>query len=144
MNVLRIAGCTRVLAKDQKEYFSLPIRDNVAKLDGGHIIPFMSSCWEPSPQEAAMIDSASIRATVCLDLLGADGQFVTAFWNLQSEERADIGLGGSLIISISGTIHPPVRLYLSDHVENAGRAAMAIGGRIVALGIQKAPALEAV
>lgn len=58
---LRISNATRILAETQDEYFALAIRDEVH--EG---IPIMTSVWEPTPAELAMLNAGgAVRLTIC-------------------------------------------------------------------------------
>ncbi len=57
---LRISNATRVLAETQDEYLCLAIRDEV--IDG---VNYMTSLWEPSPAELAMLAGGGhVRLTI--------------------------------------------------------------------------------
>jgi len=58
----RIEGATRILAKDQKEYLQLPIRDSEVKG-----VPSMTSAWELSLSEIAAINNG---AKIYITILG--------------------------------------------------------------------------
>lgn len=60
MQPLRITNATRVLAETQEEYYALAILDEV--IDG---VPQMTSVWEPTPRELAMLqDGGAVRLTI--------------------------------------------------------------------------------
>lgn len=60
MQPLRITNATRVLAETQDEYFALAILDEV--VDG---IPQMTSVWEPTPKELAMLqEGGAVRLCI--------------------------------------------------------------------------------
>ena len=57
---LRISNATRVLAETQDEYHTLAILDE--EIDG---VNHMTSVWEPTPAELAMLQSGgAVRLTV--------------------------------------------------------------------------------
>jgi len=62
MQIQQIANATRVMAKDQPEYQSLPIFDEV--IDG---VPYMTSVWLPSPEE---LEQLVAGGSVTLRIIG--------------------------------------------------------------------------
>ena len=60
---LRISNATRIMAETQDEYHALAIRDEVFE-DG---TPCMTSVWEPTPAELAMLNAGG---AVVLRILG--------------------------------------------------------------------------
>jgi hypothetical protein len=60
---LRISNATRIMAETQDEYHALSIRDEVVP-DGS---PCMTSVWEPTPAELAMLNAGG---AVVLRILG--------------------------------------------------------------------------
>lgn len=77
----RIHGATRAMGKDQPEYITLWIKDEV--IDG---CPVMTAVFEPTPLELA-------------HLMG----------------------GGKVVLSIMGTVWPPVLLTAKPHNEDRGQ-----------------------
>lgn len=76
MIINSIDGCTRRIGKSQG-YLTLPLRDEVS--DG---IPFMTSSWQPTPDELAAIAS-----------------------------------GAPIYVSIMGSAHPPIMVYVGPKPE---------------------------
>lgn len=74
MEILKIAGATRILAEDQDEYQNLPILDTV--ICGSKA---MVSAWKPTSEELSMLND-----------------------------------GGFILLSILGTVHPPVLLQVDN------------------------------
>lgn len=138
MQILHIAGSTRVLAKDQEEYMQLPIRDSCIRAANGTMLNFMSSAWEPSPKEAALIAAGWL---VTLTIVTVNGN-VECSWNLSPENRTLIASGGSLVLSITGVVHPPVSLGVSEPDPSVGVNPVLISGVIAVISAQKAPELE--
>lgn len=60
---LRISNATRIMAETQDEYFAIAIRYEVLP-DGS---PCMTSVWEPTPAELAMLNAGG---AVVLRILG--------------------------------------------------------------------------
>lgn len=56
MIIARIRGFTRELGKSQG-YRGLPIRDETFPDGQGGETPYMTSAWEPTPQELAMLNA---------------------------------------------------------------------------------------
>lgn len=54
MEMIRIAGTTREMAKNQKEYATLCIRDDFIR-DEKMAFHAMASAWQPTPEEIALI-----------------------------------------------------------------------------------------
>lgn len=60
---LRISNATRIIAETQDEYHALAIRDDVLPCGS----PCMTSVWEPTPAELAMLNAGG---AVVLRILG--------------------------------------------------------------------------
>lgn len=108
----RIVGHTRVLAKDQPQYFQLAIRDVISN---GR--PMMLSAWELSPSE---LKEAADGGGIGVNLQSNDGVAVAGMMRaFTSEEVTLLQEGGNLILAVPGHIHPPVfvavmpKMYLS-------------------------------
>lgn len=101
---IRIEGATRVLAKEQEEYAQLAIRDHKVEFNG-KTFAVMTSLWEFTPSEL----SVAIRdgSYVALWITGVTQPEYAAL-KLDDEQRRQIKLGGRLLLSIFGSIHPPV------------------------------------
>lgn len=65
MNPMTLTNATRTLAKDQPEYISLDIFDEVTETG----VPTMSSLWTPTKKELRMLNEGG---AVQLSLLGVD------------------------------------------------------------------------
>lgn len=67
MNILHIAGATRVIGKSQG-YLGLPLRDVLVNdTVNGSSTPAMETAWEPTPDELARLNAG---APVILQVLG--------------------------------------------------------------------------
>jgi hypothetical protein len=99
MEMIRIAGTTREMAKHQKEYATLCIRDDIIRNDK---IAFhcMVSAWQPTPEELAALNAgAPIYLSIFNGPYPPDTLGVTMVKNSQ---------------------FPPVRLYVGDTPEITG------------------------
>lgn len=57
MRPVRIEGHTRVLAEGQEEYLNLVIKDEAVEIPGVGTVNGMTSSWEPTPQQLAMLNA---------------------------------------------------------------------------------------
>ena len=139
MHPLRIKGATRTLAKNQPEYMQLAIRDHRVQIKPGEFINMMTSAWEIGPPEVeALVEGDALL----LEVAGAG----TVGWLPSQVQLEQLISGGSVLISVSGYTHPPIR----PHVGSASEATVKIDGRDVqiignmgfVMGTQPAPALE--
>lgn len=100
MMPLRIEGCTREMAKHQKEYTTLCIKDVMVGEE-----PVMLSKWEPTPAELKIFDEG--------------GWLWCGFWTgedtipallrpLEESELKALRAGASIMLAIPGKQHPPV------------------------------------
>lgn len=110
MLIRNIEGATRRMAKKQKEYITLPIRDQKTIVDGVET-NYMVSAWEPTPKE--------------LDLLRAGGVLVNSVYlqagectgsvKVPDDEEIDrLRRGASVLLAVPGKIHPPVVVFVID------------------------------
>lgn len=118
----RIEGFTREMAKDQKEYFTLCIRDEVL-----HGVQCMTSAWELTPTELVEIrDGAVVRASV----LTSTGSAVAAIYQLAGSDLYKVRKGASIYLHVVGTVFPPVCMeviQLGDSKPMSRHAAVSIG-----------------
>jgi len=66
--IARIENCTRVLGKSQG-FFGLPIRDEVIVERVCGPVPCMTTAWEPTPDELALLNAG---AKIHLKILGTE------------------------------------------------------------------------
>lgn len=65
MRPVRIPGFTRELAKSQPEFTNLCIRDELVEVDSGRFVNGMSSLWEPTPKQLALLNAGGkVRITI--------------------------------------------------------------------------------
>jgi len=128
---LRINGATRALAKNQKEFLTLHIRDEII-----YETSMMTSLWEMTPK----------------DLMNAQygGQFYVMFWFTDGPrpalmrrpsmaEMACLNMAGRCILSIPGANHPPIwfGILSADETKQAPIPVYPL----CAVGVQYAPEL---
>ena len=108
MLIRRIAGATRELEKHRKKYMTLAIRDCVATSLDGEETPYMTSAWEPTPVELAVLQQGG--SIVC-NMVTAEGEDTACMKKPDMAELARMVRGASVLLSIPGTIHPPVWVF---------------------------------
>jgi len=128
---LRINGATRALAKGQKEFLTLHVRDEIV-----YGVPMMTSLWELSPKDLA---NALNGGQLCVMFMFADGPMPALLRKMAVAELVCLHKGGRCIISIPGDNHPPVWFGIIS----AEEAAQCLTPKAVlcAVGVQHAPEL---
>lgn len=128
---LHIQDSTRALAKEQKEYLTLHIRDEFV-----YGVPMMTSLWELSPKDLA---NALNGGQLYVRFMFANGPVPALLRKMAMEELVCLHKGGRCILSIPGKIHPPVWFGIIS-AEEALQCAFPEAA-LCAVGVQRAPEL---
>lgn len=104
---LRIQGATRRMAKDQKEYVTLSIRDEM--VNG---VQVMTSAWEPTPQELQDLEKGGMLFATFL--AGQDKLLPAVLRPAREGELELLKEGGSVRLYIPGDKFPPVCIGVTE------------------------------
>lgn len=99
MEMLRVAGATREMAKHQSEYMTLAIRDDIIRNEK-MAFHSMVSAWQPTPDELAALNAG---APIYLSIF--NGPYPP---------------GTLAEVMVEHSRFPPVRLYVGDIPEITG------------------------